>query len=153
MRTHLKLVAISAAAALALPALAEEEKLAFLGVGTNTIHPTLAAQLELDEGAGLAVRSVVEESPASMAGIVEHDILAAFDGTALTSPAQLRELVMTRNPGDEVEIILIRKAKEETVKVTLGELPDKFVGGEPRPGDDRRMPGFGPGGPGLVDVD
>ena len=131
MRLHKKLIMLSSLA-LALPAGAEE-KTAFLGVKTAPVHPALAAQLELENDTGLTVGGVVEGSPAEAAGIQEHDILAALNDTPLTSPVQLRELVLTRQPGDEVELTLIRKAKSETVKLKLGELPEELAAGIGRP--------------------
>ena len=147
MRLHHKLMMLSVAA-FALPVTADEEKTAFLGVKTAPIHPTLAAQLELEENTGLAVGAALEGSPAEAAGIKQHDILAALDGTPLTSPAQLREMVLSRVPGDEVEMTIIRKAKEESIKVKLGELPEELAAAVGRPAIKRfEIPGGFDGDP------
>lgn len=99
---------------------AELEKVTFLGVETQPVSPALTAQLGLPKGAGLIVRHVAPESPAS-AVLQTHDILLKIDDQLLIEPRQFSVLVRNHQPGDEVTISYIRGGKPGTVKIKLAE--------------------------------
>ncbi len=106
----------------------EKETVAFLGVETAAVSPTLAAQLPIPRGSGLVVNHVVEKSPAA-AVLKEHDILLKLDDQILIETRQLSVLIRQRKEGDEVTLTLLRGGKETTAKVKLGkhEVP-KYAG-------------------------
>ncbi len=97
----------------------EKETVAFLGVETSAVSPTLAAQLTIPRGSGLVVNHVVEKSPAA-AALKEHDILLKLDDQILIETRQLSVLIRQRKEGDEVTLTLLRGGKESTAKVKLG---------------------------------
>lgn len=98
----------------------EMEKVAYLGVETMPVDPTMAAQLGLSRGTGLVVRRVAEGSPAD--GLLQpHDILTKLDDQILVNMAQLSVLVRNHKTGDEVKLVYIRGGKEATAKAKLGE--------------------------------
>jgi len=94
--------------------------IAFLGVNTMPVGEALRAQLDLPEGVGLLIRSVVPAGPAAKAGVKTHDVLYKLDDQLLINPDQLATLVRTHKPGDKVTLTLIRKAKPVTLTVALG---------------------------------
>ncbi len=99
---------------------AEMEKVAYLGVETMPVDPTVAVQLNLAKGTGIVVRRVAEGSPA--AGVLQpHDILTKLDDQILVNMPQLTVLVRNRQVGDEVKLTYIRGGKEITAKVKLAE--------------------------------
>ena len=102
----------------------EGEKQAYLGVATAPVDEVVAAQLDLPEGVGAAVKIVVPESPAERAGIAKNDIVFEFDGTAVTSPQHLSDLVREKSPGDEVSVAVIQRGDKNDLTVTLGERPE-----------------------------
>jgi serine protease Do len=98
----------------------EMEKVAYLGVETMPVDPTVAAQLGLPRGTGVVVRRVAEGSPA--AGLLQaHDVLTKLDDQILVNMQQLTVLVRNHQAGDEVKLTLMRGGKESTVKAKLGE--------------------------------
>jgi serine protease Do len=60
--------------------------------------------------------------PADLAGIKEGDILAEVDGKKITEQTSLTALLGNHQPGDTIEIKLIREGKERVVSVKLGKL-------------------------------
>lgn len=99
---------------------AEMEKVAYLGVETMPVDPTVAAQLGLPRGTGVVVRRVAEGSPA--AGLLQpHDVLTKLDEQILVNMQQLTVLVRNHQAGDEVKLTLVRAGKETTLKAKLGE--------------------------------
>ncbi len=109
-------------------------KHAFLGIDAQTIPSRVAAELGI--AAGVEVSSVQSGSAADRAGLkaatgnktvngtsypTGGDVIAAIDGTKMSSAQQLKSVISAKRPGDEVELTLVRAGKTETVKVTLGE--------------------------------
>ena len=118
---------------LAGPGPAEMEKVAYLGVETMPVDPTVAAQLGLPRGTGVVIRRVAEGSPA--AGVLkEHDILTKLDDQILVNMGQLTVLVRNHQTGDEVRLTYIRGGKENTAKVKLGEREVPKLAWEPAAG-------------------
>ena len=98
----------------------EMEQVTFLGVETTPVDPALAAQLNLTKGTGLAVRTVLPDSPA--AGVLQpHDVLLRLNDQILINTPQLAVLVRSYKPGVAITLTFLRGGKEQTAKVTLGE--------------------------------
>ena len=116
---------------------ARADKIAYLGVATVPVEPVAAYQLNLPEGVGLAVVEVAEDGVVK-GKLAEHDILQKIDDQILTSPEQLSVLVRSHKPGDAVKLTVLRKGKEEVLKLTLGEIDARKL--------DRSVHGYGGGG-------
>ena len=82
----------------------------FLGVG-------LAARI--DGGQGAIITSVQPDSPASLAGIQQDDIVLSVDGEPIDGQAGLVAAIRDAAPGQTVEIEILRGVKRLTVKATL----------------------------------
>jgi putative serine protease PepD len=82
----------------------------FLGVG-------LAART--DGGQGAIITSVQPDSPASLAGILQDDIVLSVDGEPIDGQAGLVASIRDAAPGQTVEIEILRGVKRLTVKATL----------------------------------
>jgi serine protease DegQ len=97
---------------------------AFLGVGPTPLTPELAEQFGIDADEGIVVLNVVEGSGADRGGIQPGDVLLSADGEPLRSVEDLFALLRERDPGDEVELELLRDGERETVSVTLTDRPE-----------------------------
>jgi S1-C subfamily serine protease len=88
---------------------------------------------------GVALSEVREGGPADDAGLrgatgertengqsvpTGGDVIVEFEGTEITSSAQLQSAIDARRPGDTVAITVLRGGDRETVDVTLGERPE-----------------------------
>jgi hypothetical protein len=96
-------------------------RVTYLGVAAEELSEELAAQLPIDIGSGLLVRSVVPDSPAAVVGIQKNDVLAKLDDQFLTAPKQLQKLVASRKPGDPVRIVYLRRGQRAEVEAKLAE--------------------------------
>jgi S1-C subfamily serine protease len=74
-------------------------KTAFMGVSVNPSDP-----FYFQATAGVVVNQIVSGSPLAQTGIAAGDLLTAFDGQTVTSPTRLTSLVVTKHPGDSVQI-------------------------------------------------
>ena len=99
-----------------IPPLKEDGKIdrAFLGVSTSEAPPR----------DGALVREVTGR-PSIEAGLRPGDLITEFDGRAIASPSDLGQAVLTRKPGDTVEVVVQRDGERETLDVTLGTRPDQ----------------------------
>ncbi|MCX6998494.1 MAG: PDZ domain-containing protein [Kiritimatiellaeota bacterium] len=109
---------------LLIAARGDEDKIAYLGVGTAPVEPAVAAQVGLPEGVGVLVVNVAED------GVVKdklapYDILHKLNEHLLTSPAQFAELVRDHQPGDEIKLLILHQGKPETLKIRLGSIAPK----------------------------
>jgi serine protease DegQ len=96
---------------------------AYLGIQPRTLTSQLAAQYGIDAEAGVLVVGVAEGSPAAEAGILPGDVIVDIDGEPVDEPGDLVSELRTHDPGERVELTLIRNGDEQTVEVVLGELP------------------------------
>jgi S1-C subfamily serine protease len=122
-----------------------EAEYGYLGVSTQGLYPQLAERLGLDVDVGALVSEVVEDSPAEEAGLtagdrliefqgqrdiaVDGDVIVAVNGEQLTRSADLADLISLLEPGEEVELGIVRDGETRTVEVELGERPRRLAEG------------------------
>ncbi len=94
---------------------------AFLGVGTVTVTPNIAARLSLGVDQGAIVQNVEPGSAADRAGVLNNDVLVALDGEPVSSVADVSRIIRSKKPGDKLKIDLVRNAKRQTVEAELGQ--------------------------------
>ena len=90
--------------------------------GRSVEHAYLGVSTE-DATGGARLAEVRPGTPASRANLRSGDIVTTFDGTAVASADELRRLVDSKSPGQEVELTVRRNSTTVTVTVTLGTRP------------------------------
>ncbi len=102
-----------------------DEPVAFMGVGSaDATDPQVRFSLEppLDEGA--VIVNVVPDGPADRAGFRVGDVVATFDGTPIGSAQDLGEAIRSKDPGDQVDVVVVRgSGGRVTLTLTLGVNP------------------------------
>ncbi len=94
-----------------------------LGVTIQPVTAELAEGLGLTEVRGAIVSNVVDDSPASRAGVKQGDIITKIDGVAVVDSNSLRNQIARTRPDTAVSLTVVRDGKELTVKPVLQELP------------------------------
>ena len=89
----------------------------YIGISGVNLDKTTAKMYNLVEG--VYVAQVVNNSPASAAGIQKADIIIGIDGKDITTMEELNEVKNTKKIGDEVTLKIYRAGKETQVKVKL----------------------------------
>ncbi|MDH4161278.1 MAG: DegQ family serine endoprotease [Nitrospirota bacterium] len=97
----------------------------WLGVSIQNLTKDLAEHFSLKERRGALVTDVSKDSPAEKAGMKRSDVILSFNGRKVEDTTGLRNMVAETKPGSSAEVTVIREGKEKTLKVTVGELPDK----------------------------
>ncbi|HEX2905364.1 MAG TPA: PDZ domain-containing protein, partial [Phototrophicaceae bacterium] len=78
-------------------------------------------------------------SPANAADLLIGDVVTAFNGTAITSAADLVAAVQAAAPGDQVKLEILRNGETVSVDVTLGTTPDFLLGRHTTKGFNRSV--------------
>lgn len=68
---------------------------------------------------GILVAEVIEDGAASKVGIMVDDVIIGIDGMKITKMAQLQEQLAKHNPGDKVNLKVVRDKKDKTIEVIL----------------------------------
>jgi S1-C subfamily serine protease len=112
---------------------------AYIGVSTQSLYPQLAEKLGLDTDFGGLIAEVVPGGPAQKAGLkggdekltfqgapyrTGGDVILQVEGHDVVEEDDLANLVAEHQPGEKVELTILRGGKEEKVSVTLGQRPD-----------------------------
>lgn len=89
----------------------ELESKAFLGVILS----------ENNEGNGVIVKDVIEDTQAEKVGIQPGDIIVSLDGTNYNSVSELVDLIGSYSAGDPIDIEVLRNGEIMNIHVDLGE--------------------------------
>ncbi len=95
----------------------------FLGVSVQAIEDAIAEALALAPGRGVLVASVLADSPAGKAQVKVGDVIIEVEKTAVTSPGEFRELIRRYEPGQSVDLRILRSQKYINLAAVLGEPP------------------------------
>lgn len=116
---------VALALALALSAFAQDEAgQAFLGIFFD------------EDEAGARITRVLPGSPADEANLRRGDIITAIGGDSVTADS-LRDVVLDQQPGDTLDLTILRGGESLDLSVTLGERP-----AEPEPFEFQLPEGF-----------
>ncbi len=111
---------------------------AYIGVSTQPLYPQLADKLGVGSERGAIVAEVMKGGPADKAGIrgaddeiefqgarydVGGDVIVAAGGETIERAEDLGRIIGASEPGDTIELAVIRDGKKRTFEVTLQDRP------------------------------
>ncbi len=100
----------------------------FLGVELKEVTKENLAKYQLKEVRGVAVEKVVENSPATQAGLQDLDVIIRFNGEEVSSLRKLSRLLSETAPDHQAKITVLRDAKELELLAIMGKRPaSKFI--------------------------
>jgi len=100
---------------------------AYLGILMQPIDKGLAEALGLDKQDGLLISEVIKDSPASKAGILQGDIILAYNDKPIKSIAKFRNDIALMSPQTEIKLNILRNGKTLTITLQLGALSESEV--------------------------
>jgi len=101
-----------------------ETRRGWLGVRIQPVTDDIAESLDMDEAHGALVADIVKGGPVDNGSIMPGDVIIKFAGRDIDEMRDLPRIVAESPVGEEVDVVVIRKGEEKTVKVTLGRLED-----------------------------
>jgi S1-C subfamily serine protease len=99
----------------------------YIGITSQVIDPATAQANNFDQPGAIFVVEVADDGPAEDAGIEPEDIILAVDGRPITMEDSLPQILLDYQPGDEVELTLLRGDDEITVDLEFGNIPDEVL--------------------------
>jgi len=93
----------------------------YLGIRWQAIYPALARRYNLDAEWGAYVSDVLPDTPADKAGLQHGDIIVRIGDQTIDEKHSFVNTLFTYQPGETVEIEVVRGGKRVTLSVTLGE--------------------------------
>ena len=101
-----------------------ETRRGWLGVRIQPVTDEIAESLGMDKAMGALVAGVIRGGPVDDGSIEPGDVIIRFDGKDVDTMRDLPRVVAESPVGKAVDVTVIRKGEEQTVKVTLGRLED-----------------------------
>ncbi len=101
-----------------------ETRRGWLGVRIQPVTDEIAESLGIKIAQGALVSGIIKGGPVDNGTIEVGDVIVKFDGKAIKESRELPLAVAESPVGKEVDLVVIRKGAELTVKVTLGRLEE-----------------------------
>jgi serine protease Do len=94
----------------------------WLGVRIQNVTPEIAESLGIGKPRGALVSSISPKGPAAEANFEVGDVIVSFDGKDIPDMHRLPRVVAETDVDKAVPVIVLRKGKEVTLHVKVGEL-------------------------------
>ncbi|MFI5160305.1 MAG: trypsin-like peptidase domain-containing protein [Sphingobacteriales bacterium] len=94
-------------------------KRGYLGVSFSALDEDAAQSLHISQNSGLYINQVAAGSGAAQAGLQHGDIITKVNGKTVYESSDLQEPVARLQPGDKIDITVLRGGDEKNVSVTL----------------------------------
>lgn len=98
-----------------------------LGVQTAELNDDLAGYFDTKEG--VLVLDVMDESVASEAGLKSGDVIRKVNGEDIEDTSDIRRAIKDLDEGDQFEIQVVRKSKNQTLKATMDDQSQYWIMG------------------------
>ncbi|HEY88683.1 MAG TPA: PDZ domain-containing protein [Thermoflexia bacterium] len=77
-------------------------------------------------GEGAEILQVLADTPAEEAGLERGDVVVKVDDLAVTEFTPLGDIILSHEPGDEIELLVLRDGEELEISVRLGHRPSNM---------------------------
>jgi 2-alkenal reductase len=104
-----------------------EMKYPYLGIRYSQIDGDIAVQEGLPVQSGALVADVEPGTPAEQAGLQPNDIITSVNDISLAQENSLRYVLTQFQPGDTVELTVLRNGEEIKMMLTLGTRPADLI--------------------------
>ncbi len=101
-----------------------ETRRGWLGVRIQPVTDDVASSLGLGSAKGALVAGIIKGGPVDNGSIKAGDVILKFDGKEVDDMRDLLRIVAESPVGKEVDVVIYREGKEQTVKATLGRQED-----------------------------
>jgi Do/DeqQ family serine protease len=97
----------------------------WLGVSLQPLSPELADSLGVTGKKGAVVASTMAGGPAAAAGLLQNDVILAYDKTPVDDYHHFQRLTAETRAGTKIVLQILRKKRKIEVPVTVAEAPDE----------------------------
>jgi serine protease Do len=108
----------------------------YMGVSLGDVSAETAKMLDLKGARGAEVSVVNKGGPGEKGGLKPGDIIVGIDGKPVNNADELTMSVISRQPGQTVNLDVVRDGKSMTMSVALGQRPGGLEADKSDDGDD-----------------
>jgi serine protease Do len=101
-----------------------ETRRGWLGVRIQGVTDEIAESLAMGRARGALIAGVDDKGPAKPAGMEPGDVVLKFDGKDIREMRDLPRIVADTPVGKTVDVLVLRKGKEQTLRVTVARLEE-----------------------------
>ncbi|MCA6111711.1 S1C family serine protease [Bradyrhizobium cenepequi] len=105
-----------------------------IGAEVQSVTPEIAESLGANNLRGAIVARVQDNSPAAKAGLKGGDVITSAGGEPVKNANELTKKIHAMAPGSSIQLATVRHGKENSLNVTLGQLPDQPKSSRDNPG-------------------
>jgi hypothetical protein len=95
-----------------------------LGIAMGRVDESLATHLNVNPDEVVLIVDVAEGGPAAEAGVKRFDVITHIEGKSHLHPSVIREIIMTKKPGDTLSLRVLRAGQPLDLNITLREAPE-----------------------------
>jgi S1-C subfamily serine protease len=95
----------------------------WVGVEPRDLTPEITEALGLGTSTGVLITGVLQNGPASTAGLQPGDVVTRVGDLAVTSTGELLRAVASLKPKSKVAVTVLRSGKSLTLNVTVAQRP------------------------------
>jgi serine protease DegQ len=96
-------------------------RLAYLGIRPAQVTPELKQSFDLGTDTGALAEEVISDEPAAKAGVEPGDVIVQLDDAKIELVEDLFAELREHEPGETVELTVVRDGERRKIDVTLGE--------------------------------
>ena len=96
----------------------------WIGVSIQPVDEQIAESLGLPTARGALIAAVGDNGPAMKGGMLAGDVVIRFNGQEVREMRNLPRIVAGSEIGKSVDVVVIRKGKEQTLKIQVEKLAD-----------------------------
>jgi serine protease Do len=117
----------------------------WIGVSIQPVDDQIAESLGLSVTRGALIAAVSDAGPAMKGGMLAGDVVIRFNGQEVREMRNLPRIVAGTEIGKTVDVVVIRKGKEQTLKIQVAKLagsdkkPNRQTKAEPAPLQKQRQ--------------
>jgi serine protease Do len=91
-----------------------------IGVVIQPLTSELAESFGVEQGQGIIVAQVSDDSPAKRAGIQQGDVIISYQGKKVNNVGRFRNSVSLTAPGTKADFVVLRDGKRKELAITIG---------------------------------
>lgn len=95
----------------------------FLGIVIQPLTGELAESFGMQQGEGILIAQVTDDSPAGKAGLRQGDVIVAYRGEPVNDVGNFRNRIALTAPGSSEALTIVREGERMTIEVKVGTLP------------------------------
>lgn len=106
---------------------AQAEERGFMGMQVQGVSPRIAAAIGFESSAGVLIRDISIDGPASNAGLRRGDLIVTMQGKKIDTFERLLQLSATWKSGETIDVEVWRSGKTTKLSMTLASWPETWL--------------------------